>query len=477
MRAPPLLLLPLLTSSCLLPDQWTGRRMGTADIDGTTVAYREFLPPSPDGTVHFTFTFRGAPRDVVTLAGMTARDDGWGADRFGADDQFTGTYVLDEVRRDSTWLMRTRAPRMFETGRALPSREEQTHPYANRGFMTGGLGGEYDNGSVCPPGFVQSGIRYKRDDVGKSIAQAGALCRALDRLHVDGSLEHRSSSVVEGSTWGDDNKTPSLNVECPPGEAVLADGVATMGTWMRYQVLVGVTLRCASMIDPLRRVTTTLTIGFPGENGGLPLRCDQTRDAATTPFSSGVRIISGQRIDAIGFLCERPDERTPLPVDTMVFSHPPDGETELALPFQNAGGVVVRSVNRVLDARVDALLLPVADASLLVRAVPPLEAVSVQALVEGCVKQVTGDRLLIAAGSCASPAFLVEYRGRVQWRVTAGEQVQKGQALGIPVEPLLALRLVASSLRPGVDENGILPTELSTITGPGSERTLARHAP
>ena len=103
MRASWLLLLPALSSSCLLPDHWTGRRSGVAGVDGQVVAYREFLPPSPDGTVHFTLTVRSAPRDVVTLGPLQARDDGWGPDRFGGDEQFTGTYVLNALRDDPAW--------------------------------------------------------------------------------------------------------------------------------------------------------------------------------------------------------------------------------------------------------------------------------------------------------------------------------------------------------------------------------------
>ena len=365
----------------------------------------------------------------------------------------------------------------MESGRALGPRDERTHPYAHRRFMTGGEGGEFDNGSVCPPGFVQTGVRYKRDEPGKSIAQAGALCRAWERILVDGTVEKATRSLVEASTWGEDIKSGFLNVECPLGQAVLANGQATMGTWMRYQVLTGITLRCASMTDPARTPKDTLAIGFPDESSLLPLSCEEARDARVVPFSSGMRVISGQRIDAIGMLCEPPDERTPLPLTQLKFSHPPTGDAQLALPFNHPGATILRTEARRMEEAGGVVTLPVADASLVVRAVLPGEGLSVVAMMDGCVSRVHEDGLLLAHPTCDNPLLLAQYHVPAQWTVTTEMMVTRGAVLGSPREPVMRVRLVATSLKPQVDDHGIGPTELSIIRGAGDERLLISSTP
>ncbi|MEW5851328.1 MAG: hypothetical protein AB2A00_21245 [Myxococcota bacterium] len=457
-------LLVMMALGCQAPDQWTGRSRLASEVDGQHVEYREYRDPqAPDGPTVLYALRPNANTDVAYLKVLSdrseyARDDGRNPDRRAADGEYLGRYDIRKHRNNPDWIRKTRPAEVGEVAKTLPSDEEARGEYSHRRFMAGGPSGAFDNAAVCPPHMFQTGIKYRKDRPGRSIAQLAPLCRTEPGL---------PEASAQGSPWGEDNKSAWEMVQCPPGEALLADGEATLGPWAAYTVLIGLKFKCGSFTDAARPVTRVLEAGFPSEQGQR-FRCAETETTTPTPFARGMRIIAGMRVDAIGYLCDVPREQVTPRASTMRYESRPSMSWTLSLPVHGDDvPVEVKSLSRAAAVEGGVLVLPSVVADLELRATGG-QPLTVRAVADGCVVRATEDEVVLLhhpTGSACTPgvdAVFTRYRGAKGWRVQKGATVRAGETLAELKEGALSLAVApAHWLGEGVTGEQGLPEHVA----------------
>jgi hypothetical protein len=317
-----------------------------------------------------------------------------------------------------------------------------------------------------------TGLRYRVDAASSTLAHLAPTCRALPRE--DGKTPRH---LVEGGWWGEDNHAPIQVAECPPGSAVVSSASLTLGTWRQFTVVAGIRLACAGVEDGARHEVQTLDVGYPGATL-LPFRCLEADTVQPVPLASGLRVIAGQRLDALGLLCDVGPQDNAQPVTAMQFTVTPSHTLDLAFPFHLEDGgplfarVQVEGRRGALEGTV--LNLPVADVSLAWRALAP-GPVQVVAPLEGCVVSASARELLLSSGGtdCGTQgATVLAWLRGADFTALAGTPVHAGTVLGtLAGGTTLHLRLVSGDLiRTHSDPASPGPpvTPLSDVKGPGS---------
>ncbi|MBI5495090.1 MAG: hypothetical protein HY904_08675 [Deltaproteobacteria bacterium] len=435
------------------PDQWTGRPAASRSADDLTLTYREFAAArgQPGQWVTYTLSTSAANSDVLSLrtfpaADERAHDDGVAPDARAADNQYTGMFRTALHRADPQWFYKTRPPPTGSHQTPLPPDQERDHPFANRRAMAGGPGGAGDNTSLCPPGYVLTGVRVRPDAVTRTLAQVGALCRALPPEE-GRAPAHR----VEGIGWGEDLPGEPQLHECPPGTAVISAGRAWLGDWNAFRVLAGLELDCADFLDGGRAVVRTLRAGFPGDTGAaLPFRCQE--DIQPAPWPAGLRLISGARIDAIGLLCDATERDNAAGVDGLRFGARPSLDVMLDLPLraQVTGPLFVRAAWRGRGPVVTAgrLQFPSAEAQLTLQALSTAP-VDLVAPADGCQIPAADGRVVLALAPCQAPPAAWLALEAPPLRGGAAGPVKGGSLLGkLPAGRFLTVRVASTSLVP-----------------------------
>ncbi len=462
-------------------ENWTGKSPLLRNADTLNLLYREYQATkgAPGEFIAYSLTV-AAGTDRLTISALPTRaewswDDGWPPDRFAGDNEHTGHYRVAQRRRDANWVFKTRPGQSGEPVKTMPPEQERTNPYANRRFMGGGAGGAVDNASVCPPGYVMTGVRGRMDLAGKTVAQLAALCRALPRPQ-----GNTPGHLVEGSWWGEEVKSPVQTLECPPGTALLPDMAISTGPWGPYTVINGLILRCAHLGDPHRKVVAQLTAGWP-ENATLRGTCKEEAEVDPKPFASGLRVIAGMRMDALGFICDVGPQDQARPVATVHFPRTPSVQDVLDLPLRRTDRAGFYAQLHVLNRQAQwdgaTLELPTGDATMQWR---PMTAQGLEVVspVTGCAVTAQPDSVVLGHGggdACVSPVLWVHLRGAA-FTVTAGQAVEQGQVLGgLSVDQVLLVRAVGAHLVAQESPNGAADplTPFSVVKGEGT-RALVR---
>jgi hypothetical protein len=457
------------------PERFTGNSPLPVDITGQDQSYREFsMAPAEGGEEAVLFTLhRDVHHDRVrshpfVTANDLPRDDGVAPDRSPADRDFTGLYNVRAWRADPAWLARTRPAVLGERQRPLSPADEARHPYAHRRDTAGTAGGALDEVSVCPPGLVVTGVRYRLDAESNTVAQLGALCR------IPGNARRAAGSPVEGLLGGEDNHAEQKSLECPAGESVLPLAHAALGQWRHYTVVGALKLDCARFEDPERAVLHTLEVGTP-KGPWLPVRCSGLDLMQPAPTVAGIRMVYGQRLDAVGLVCDVAPSVSGGPWHSTVFPVSPSMTASLGRilePLRHAASDATLSfVGRQGTVADGTLTLPMGDGT---AAVTPVSEARVLSPLDGCVLDAGAHAVLLGWGApCGAerPVAWVELSGLEGVTVKAGDTAARGAQLGtVPALRSVRLRMVNATLCKG--SLPLDPTPLSVVESPPDARAL-----